>query len=137
MLELLYHKRNPLLQLLHITVGRVVLTPLFYEDPLILPTPPPFSNFVQPPPYNLQPPHPLLFLLSCSLDWMGDCTTFNVLFYLKLVSAIFHCFKKKNVFLRYFEQSTLNRNLTWNCFFFPIVSWTFILAWATMHCPPS
>ena len=38
---------------------------------------------------------------------------------LKLVSAIFHYFYKTNVFLRYFEWSTLKINLTYICFFFP------------------
>ena len=39
---------------------------------------------------------------------------------LKLLSAIFHYFYKTNVFLCYFEQSTLKRNLTYSCFFFPL-----------------
>ena len=39
---------------------------------------------------------------------------------LKLVSAIFHYFLKTNVFLHFFEQSTLKRNLTYSCFFFPL-----------------
>ena len=39
---------------------------------------------------------------------------------LKLVSAIFHCFQKTNVFLHYFKRSTLKRNLTYSCIFFPL-----------------
>ena len=39
--------------------------------------------------------------------------------YLKLVSAIFYYFYKKNVFVCYFKWSTLKRNLTYTCFFFP------------------
>ena len=35
-------------------------------------------------------------------------------YFLKLVSAIF------KIFLRYFERSTLKRNLTYSCFFFPL-----------------
>ena len=35
------------------------------------------------------------------------------------MSAIFHYFQKTNVFLRYFERSTLKRNLIYSCFFFP------------------
>ena len=43
-------------------VCRGFLTPLFYEDPPILPTPP-FSNFVYPPlPCCLQPPFPPLLI---------------------------------------------------------------------------
>ena len=42
----LYWGDGKFLKFLHI-VGRGVLTPLFYEDPLILPTPP-FPNFVHP-----------------------------------------------------------------------------------------
>ena len=38
---------------------------------------------------------------------------------LKLVSAIFHYFEKINVFLHFFERSTLKRNLTYSSFFFP------------------
>ena len=38
---------------------------------------------------------------------------------LKLVSAIFDYFKKTNLILRYFERSTLKRNLTYSCFFSP------------------
>ena len=40
---------------------------------------------------------------------------------LKLVSAIFHYFFTTNVFFCYFEQSTLKRNLTYSCFFFPLL----------------
>ena len=51
------------------TVCRGVLTPLFYEDAPILPTPL-FSNFVQhhplpPLPCHPQPPPPMFFLLPC------------------------------------------------------------------------
>ena len=37
---------------------------------------------------------------------------------LKLVSAIFHCFWKNNVFLGYFERNPLKGNLTDICFIF-------------------
>ena len=70
------------------TVGRGVLTSLFYEDP-----PPPilpallFSNFVQPPslsfPVASNLPSSLLFLLPCFFGWIGDRATFDVLLYLK------------------------------------------------------
>ena len=40
---------------------------------------------------------------------------------LKLVSAIFPYFFTTNVFFFYFEQSTLKRNLTYSCFFFPLL----------------
>ena len=33
----------------------------------------------------------------------------------------FTIFKKTNVFLRYFQRSTLKRNLTYSCFFFPLL----------------
>ena len=75
-------------------VGREVLTPLFYEDLPILPTPaPPSFKFYltpQPPLFprlssRLQPSCPLLFLLSCFFDWMGDRPTFDVPFYLKIL----------------------------------------------------
>ena len=36
---------------------------------------------------------------------------------LKLLSAIF---KKADIFICYFERSTLKRNLTYSCFFFPL-----------------
>ena len=36
---------------------------------------------------------------------------------LKLVSAVF----KRHAFLRYFERSRLKRNLTYSCFFFPLL----------------
>ena len=39
---------------------------------------------------------------------------------LKFVSGIFYYFYEINVFLRYFEQRTLKRNLTYCCFFFPL-----------------
>ena len=47
-------------------VGRGVLTPLVYEDPLYC-LPAPFSNFVQAPPtfWLSLAPLPLFFLLSC------------------------------------------------------------------------
>ena len=54
-------------------VGRGVLTPLFYEDPPILPTPLSFSNFVQPP-ISLSSPTPTPHCSFCcpvSLEeWM-------------------------------------------------------------------
>ena len=68
-----------------------VLTPLFYEDPPILLTPTPVSNFVQPSlplspnPCHLHPPHQGFFLLSCFFCWMGDHATFDVLFYLMII----------------------------------------------------
>ena len=53
-----------------IIVGRRVLTPLFYEDPPILPTPP-FSNFIQPHPLScrLQPPPPSVALFLWLNGW--------------------------------------------------------------------
>ena len=39
---------------------------------------------------------------------------------LKFVSGIFYYFYEINVFLLYFEQRTLKRNLTYCCFFFPL-----------------
>ena len=36
------------------------------------------------------------------------------------MSAIFHYFQTTNVFLRYFERSTLKRNFAYSCFFFPL-----------------
>ena len=66
-------------------VDRGVLTPLLYEDLPILPFPL-FQMLSTPPPpqfpCHLQPPPTLFFLLSCFFSWMGDPTTFDVLFYL-------------------------------------------------------
>ena len=67
-----------------------VITPLFYEEPLYcLPHPPFFFKFCpcpSPPlPCHLQPPPHLFFLLSCFFGWMGDHTTFDVLFYLMII----------------------------------------------------
>ena len=61
--------------------------PLFYEDPA-----PPciaypcFFQILSTPslPCCLQPHPPLLILLSCFFGWMGDHTTFDVLFYLMI-----------------------------------------------------
>ena len=42
----------------------------------------PFSNFVSPcllTQFCLQPPTPMLFLLPCFFDWMGDRATFDVI----------------------------------------------------------
>ena len=66
-------------------VGRGVLTPLVYEDPLYcLPTP--FSNFAQAPPtfWSSLAPLPLFFLLSCFFGWVGD-HTFDELSYLMMI----------------------------------------------------
>ena len=72
-------------------VGRGVLTPLFYEDSPILPVallfkccPPPHL------PCHLQPSPSLFFLLSCFFSWMSYHTTFDVLFYLMIIS-IYTC----------------------------------------------
>ena len=60
--SVLYWGDGKILKTLYI-VGSGVLTPLFYEDPPILPTLPPF--------FHLQPPPPMFFLLSCFLgEWV-------------------------------------------------------------------
>ena len=41
-------------------------------------------------PVRLQPPRPLLILLSCFFGWMGDRATFDVLFYL-MIPWIYRC----------------------------------------------
>ena len=64
-------------------VGRGFLTPLFYEDS-------PFFKFCPTPPLYLQPPPPMLFLLSNFFDWMGCRATFDVLFYL-VILCIYSC----------------------------------------------
>ena len=58
-------------------------TPLHY-------LPPPFSNFAQPTP-PLSTSNPLLFLLPCFFGWIGDRTTFDVLFYLKGITVPYVC----------------------------------------------
>ena len=50
-------------------VGRGVLAPLFYEDPL----------------HFFVPPSLLFFLLSSFFGWMGDRATFDMLFYLAII----------------------------------------------------
>ena len=65
------------------------LVPLFYEDPPILPISPHFfSNFVQPYFPVASNPYAHCFLLSCFFKWMGDYTTFYVLFYLMILWSI-------------------------------------------------
>ena len=70
-------------------VGRGVLTPLFYEDLLYclfrL-----FQMLKKKISCHLQPPPSLFFLLPCFFSWMGDNTTFDVLFYLMIIS-IYTC----------------------------------------------
>ena len=61
-------------------IGRCMLTPLFYDEPSLLPTLS-FFKFCPTFSYHLQPPPPLFFLLSCFFGSMGDCSTFDVLFY--------------------------------------------------------
>ena len=57
--------------------------PILWRPP-ILPTP--FLQICQTPfPCCLQPPSPLLFLLPCFFDWMGDWATFDVVFYLMIL----------------------------------------------------
>ena len=69
-------------------VCRGMLTSLFYENtlPILLNSP---SFQVLPPPPTIschfQSAPPLLFLLSCFFGWMGDCATFDVLFYLIII----------------------------------------------------
>ena len=57
--------------------------PYFMKKPLYCPTPT-FQILWTPAPLPccLQLPPPLLILLSCFFGWMGDRTTFDVLFYL-------------------------------------------------------
>ena len=62
--------------------GFLFLISHFRKTPLILATPF-FSNFVHTPIASiLQPPPPLLFLLSCFFGWMGDRPTFDVLLHM-------------------------------------------------------
>ena len=51
-----------------------VLTTLFYEDPLILPTP----TLTHTLPCHFQPPHLLFFLLPCFFGGIGDHYTVDV-----------------------------------------------------------
>ena len=64
-------------------VGRGVLTPppLCYEDKPYIAYPL-FFTFCPPSPLPSIHTHTLLFLLSCFFGWMGNCATFDVLFYL-------------------------------------------------------
>ena len=56
--------------------------PILWRPPIL----PLFFKFVKPPfPCCLQPPSPLLFLLPCFFDWMGDWATFDVVFYLMIL----------------------------------------------------
>ena len=68
--------------------------PILWRPPppqLLYYLPLPFPNFVQPPLlWCLQFPPPLLILLSCFFGWMGDHTTFDVLFYL-MISWMYTC----------------------------------------------
>lgn len=82
-------------------VDRRFLTPLFYEDPPILPTPP-FLNL-----FHLTPlPSALLLLLillPCCFSWMVDHDTFDMLFYL-MIFWIYTCWafaELNNVFAFY------------------------------------
>ena len=48
---------------------------------------PPFSNFVQHPPFSItsNPQPPLLFLLPFFFGWMGDHVTYDIQFYLMII----------------------------------------------------
>ena len=104
-----------------------VLTPLFYEDPPILLTPTPVSNFVQPSlplspnPCHLHPPHQGFFLLSCFFCWMGDHATFDVLFYLMII-WIYTCqasvpYYQKDLDV-YFMQQGVKSTVVWHIVWF-------------------
>ena len=71
-------------------VGRRVLTPLFYEDPLYISKLPFFKFCPTPLPCCLQPPALLLILLCYFFGWMGDHATFDVLFY-SMISWMYIC----------------------------------------------
>ena len=50
-----------------------------------------FFKSVKPPfPCRLQPPSPLLFLLPCFFNWMGDWATFDVVFHL-MIPRLYLC----------------------------------------------
>ena len=66
---------------------------------------------------------------------LGLVIIFMLIRMLKLVSAIFHCFQKTNVFLHYFERSTLKRNLTYSCFFFPLFHKHSLLGYYALPAP--
>ena len=65
--------------------GRGFLTHLCYEYPPKLPTPTLLKFSQTPISRCLQPSLPLLFLMSCFFDWMGDCETFDVWFHLMIL----------------------------------------------------
>ena len=77
-------------------VGRRVLTPLFYEDLPYISKFPFFKFFPPPPPplsllsCHLQPLTQLLFLLTYFFGSMSDHVTFDILFYLMIIS-IYKC----------------------------------------------
>ena len=62
-------------------VSRGALTLLFFEDPLYCLPGHPFIAYS----VTSNPQPPLLFLLSCFFGWMGNHTTFDALFYLKII----------------------------------------------------
>ena len=75
-------RRRWVLEPVVVIVGRGVLIPLLFKDPLYglpQPIPPPFSNFVQHPSFSccLQTPT-LLILLSCFFGWMGITPTLMI-----------------------------------------------------------
>ena len=91
--------------------------PYFMKTPLpILPTSPSLFQILSTPapspcprPCQLQPPPPLLFLLPWFFGWIGDHATFDVLFYLRIISSciapqLVHCNKS---FLPYFIKRVI------------------------------
>ena len=89
--------------------------PLFYEKPSYIAYPPPFFFIFCPPPpshlpCHLQPPPPLLFLLSCFFDWMSDCTTFDVLFYL-MILWIYTCWALVHLYQKDFDVHFMQQGI--------------------------
>ena len=107
--------------------GIFKVSPLFYEAPLshILPTTL-FSNFVHPPPFPVisNPNSHCSFCCPVFCGWMGDHTTFNVLFYVMMIWT-YTCVKPqgpvdwhthKNIYLHHFicaHSSYLNYIIKW------------------------
>ena len=93
--------------------------PLLYEDPPILPPPPPL-------PCHFKPPIPMFFLLSCFFDRMADRTTLDVLFYLMIIwiytcSALVPYYQKDLDMCFMQKASSLLRSET--CFFTGTLIW--------------
>ena len=71
------------------------------------------------------------------LTWVPQAGLDLQLFYTLCLCLLFSLFLKEQCSFWLFQTKWFEKKFNLQLLYLPIVSWTFILSWATTHCPPS